>query len=120
MGEQNDHLPSLDSTMALISSRRSIMPKDLNGEPLQRTEVKNFNDKDEYDHEFDCQDDDDDDILMMNQYIALHCITSLLHAKGPLQNADLDDYHHDDHDRLKSCSRQQIGLQLITGMNHGG
>ena len=41
MGEQyGDALPSLDSTMALIASRRSIMPKDLSGEPLQRAEVK--------------------------------------------------------------------------------
>ena len=38
-----DRLPSLDSTMALIASRRSIMPKDLSGDPLQKTEVKNFN-----------------------------------------------------------------------------
>ena len=41
MGEQTNLLPSLDSTMALIASRRSIMPKDLSGEPLQRAEVKN-------------------------------------------------------------------------------
>lgn len=40
MAEQPNHLPSLDSTMALIASRRSIMPKDLSGEPLQRTEVE--------------------------------------------------------------------------------
>ena len=38
-----DRLPSLDSTMALIASRRSIMPKDLSGDPLQKAEVKNFN-----------------------------------------------------------------------------
>ena len=39
MGEQTNLLPSLDATMALIASRRSIMPKDLSGEPLQRAEV---------------------------------------------------------------------------------
>ena len=41
MGEQTNLLPSLDATMALIASRRSIMPKDLSGEPLQRAEVTN-------------------------------------------------------------------------------
>ena len=40
MGEQTDLLPSLNSTMALIASRRSIMPKDLSGESLQKAEVK--------------------------------------------------------------------------------
>ena len=39
MDEKGDNLPSLDSTMALIASRRSIMPKDLSGEYLQRAEV---------------------------------------------------------------------------------
>ena len=35
---------------------------------------------------------------------------------------DEDDGNHadDDIDRLRSCWRQQIGLQLITGMNLGG
>ena len=49
MGEQTNLLPSLDSTMALIASRRSIMPKDLSGEPLQRAEVKNY----DYDGQYD-------------------------------------------------------------------
>ena len=92
MGEQTDLLPSLDSTMALIASRRSIMPKDLSGESLQKTEVKSYN---EDNNDDDGYDDDD--------------------------NAD-NGYDDDDNvnDRLRSCWRQPTGPRLITGMNHGG
>ena len=60
MGEQTDLLPSLDSTMALITSRRSIMPKDLSGESLQKAEVKSYNeDNNDADNADNGYDDDD-------------------------------------------------------------
>ena len=84
--------------MALIASRWSIMPKDLSGEPLQKAEVESCKDNDDLD-DYDNDDHDDDDVN---------------------DNDDCNDDDVEDTDRLRSYWRQQIGLQLITGMNLGG
>ena len=76
--------------MALIASCQSIIPKDLSGEALQKAEDESYKDNDGSDDNDDHDDKDDGN------------------------NAD------DDVDRLRSCWRQQIGLQLITEMNLGG